>query len=135
MNFDHFLVMTDDLPGTEAFFKVIAGLESGWRPPFPFAGSWLYADEKPIVHLAEIDSAGGDGYLGGRTGRASTYVDHIAFSGEDLPTFKARLEHEGLPYFVREVPEVGELQFFVVGPGGLKFEFIFRNIKSTEPNL
>lgn len=126
MTLDHILVMTEDLAGSETFFKGLANLESGPRPPFPFPGSWLYAGGKPIVHLALSQTAGGDNYLGSRSNRQSTHVDHIAFTGDDPDAFVKRLNDSRLPHFERFVPETGERQIFVTGPGGLKLEFIFR---------
>lgn len=125
-SFDHILVMTGDLPATEKMFRDLAGLQIGWRPPFPFPGSWLYANDRPVVHLAQTDTLGGDAYLNGRAADRSTYVDHIAFAGDDPEAFLGRLAESGLSHFERFVPETGERQIFVTGPGGLKLEFIFR---------
>lgn len=126
MTLDHLLVMTDDLSGTEAFFRTLGNLAVGDRPPFPFGGSWLYANGKPIVHLALDRTSGGSDYLGeGKGGKPSTYIDHVAFSGGEHDAFVERLATSGLEYFVRSVPETGERQIFVTGPGGLKLEFIF----------
>lgn len=125
-SFDHILVMTSDLPATEGFFRDLAQLEPGWRPRFPFPGSWLYANDRPVVHLAQTSTAGGDAYLGAGATEQSTYVDHIAFAGGDAAPFLERLAESGLPHFERFVPETGERQIFVTGPGGLKLEFIFR---------
>lgn len=126
MRFDHVLVMTGDLQGTEAFFRGLANLQPGWRPPFPFPGTWLYAGDRPVVHLAEAGTAGGGTYLGTVSSAAPTYVDHIAFAGDDAEAFLERLAESGLPHFERFVPETAERQIFVTGPGGLKLEFIFR---------
>lgn len=126
MQFDHVLVMTNDLPGAEAFFKGLAKLKTGPRPPFAFPGSWLYSDGRPVVHLALTDASGADAYLGARHGAQTTYVDHIAFTGDEPDAFIERLNQSGLPHFERFVPESGERQIFVTGPGGLKLEFIFR---------
>lgn len=125
-SFDHILVMTGDLPATEDFFHGLAGLQPGWRPPFPFPGSWLYSGDRPVVHLAQMGTAGGDAYLGARATELTTCVDHIAFAGGDAAAFLERLAESGLPHFERFVPETGERQIFVTGPGGLKLEFIFR---------
>ncbi|KUR75374.1 hypothetical protein AQZ50_15710 [Novosphingobium sp. Fuku2-ISO-50] len=126
MKFDHILVMTDDLQQTGAFFRDLAKLELGPRPPFSFPGAWLYSEGRPVVHLAQAQTEGADAYVGRAQGVAASYVDHIAFVGDDLAAFLSRLAESGLPHFERFVPESGEHQIFVTGPGGMKLEFIFR---------
>ena len=51
MRIDHVTIATDDLDGIVAFYRDVLGLEVGPRPAFPFAGAWLYAGGRPIVHL------------------------------------------------------------------------------------
>jgi catechol 2,3-dioxygenase-like lactoylglutathione lyase family enzyme len=126
MKLDHLLVMTDDLAGTEAFFRDLGNLTVGVRPPFPFPGSWLYADGQAVVHLAEARTSGASNYLRPADGASSTYIDHVAFTGGDHAAFLERLAKTGMEHFERQVPETGERQIFVTGPGGLKLEFIFR---------
>jgi len=51
MRIDHVTIATDDLETTVAFYRDVLGLVVGPRPAFPFAGAWLYANGRPIVHL------------------------------------------------------------------------------------
>lgn len=40
--------------GTKAtvrLYERYVGLKNGDRPPFNFSGAWLYAGDKPILHL------------------------------------------------------------------------------------
>ena len=46
------LCSIDQLPSVEHFYKEVLGLRVGPRPAFDFPGTWLYAGEEPIVHLA-----------------------------------------------------------------------------------
>ena len=42
----------DQLPSVEDFYTEVLGLRVGPRPAFDFPGTWLYAGEEPIIHLA-----------------------------------------------------------------------------------
>ena len=47
----HFTVLTDDVDATRAFYCGLLGLVDGKRPPFGFPGLWLYAGDRPILHV------------------------------------------------------------------------------------
>ncbi|WP_315979929.1 hypothetical protein [Aliamphritea spongicola] len=51
MKLNHALLMCENITAMEDFFIRIIGFENGPRPPFPFAGSWLYSDGQPLIHL------------------------------------------------------------------------------------
>ncbi|MBS0471252.1 MAG: VOC family protein [Proteobacteria bacterium] len=126
LRLDHVLFLTPDLPRTTAFLSAATGLSLGLRPAFRFPGAWLYAGDKPVLHVAAVDPASAD-YLGGQGGS----IDHIAFAGDDLAALRARIASSGLAHFERVVPESGERQVFVTGPGGLKLEFLFPSRSAT----
>ncbi len=71
---DHYTIRTSDLDRAVRFYAEILGLESGARPPFRFAGAWLYCDGRPVVHLAVRGQK-----AGGETGA----LDHLAFRADD----------------------------------------------------
>ena len=124
LRLDHVLILARDLNLTASFLRAAAGLADGPRPAFPFAGHWLYAGGRPLIHLAGAADPANAGYLGAPQTCGSA-VDHIAFSGAGRDGLVARLTQQGIAFFEREVPETGERQIFVPGPDGLKLEFLF----------
>lgn len=117
MKLDHINVVTDDLAATTAFFVDVIGLDVGFRPPFLFAGAWLYGDpETPaIVHLVEGTPAdGGTGPL-----------DHVAFKGDDIDALQQRLGEHDLAYETRVIPGTGDRQVFFTAPFGIRIEVNF----------
>ena len=127
MRLDHFLIIADDMPRMRAFFCDVIGLEDGARPPFPFAGHWLYSEGRPLVHIAEGGRDDGrEAFLGARgavAGRRA--VDHIALVGADFAEMSDRFAALGTPHSIREVPAEGHRQIFVPGPEGVTIEFLF----------
>jgi catechol 2,3-dioxygenase-like lactoylglutathione lyase family enzyme len=115
---DHFLVLTDDIDGTRDFWCEVLGLEVGARPPLEFPGYWLYAGDKPCVHIAERNAyVAHSGQIGIPT--ATGPVEHVAFDGDDREAVAERLRR--VPAVQNEVPGVMR-QFFVHDPNGVKIE-------------
>ena len=50
---NHFTVLTDNVPGTVAFYAKFLGLVDGARPDLGFPGAWLYADNAAILHVVD----------------------------------------------------------------------------------
>lgn len=50
---DHFTIVTDRLEQTLTFY-VMLGLNSGVRSDFGVPGAWLYAADRPILHVIEV---------------------------------------------------------------------------------
>ncbi len=127
---NHVLIRTSHLKNMIHFLVQTVGLKEGFRPPFNFAGAWLYSDNKPLVHLAEINPAG-EGqldYLGNKASDSkvgSGAVDHIAFSMSNYPKLITRLKQQKIKYFERTVPLTSEHQVFAEGPDGLRIELLF----------
>ncbi|MEE9412421.1 MAG: VOC family protein [Methylococcales bacterium] len=115
MKINHVLVRTSNLEAMNRFLVDAIGLEVGERPPFPFAGSWLYSDGKPVVHVIHDNSAG----------NADGAVDHVALEGADYDTLLAAITKHEIEYAERNVPQSGEHQVFIFGPNGLKVEMLF----------
>ena len=125
---DHFTLRTAKVEETVAFFRDAIGLEEGWRPAFPFPGSWLYSAGRPLLHIANLESRGAelDAYLGTRAVAAgSGALDHVAFRCSDLQSHRQRLLALGLRFSERVVPDLLEHQVFVEDPNGIKVELIF----------
>lgn len=113
---DHYTIGTPDLERSVAFYEQAIGLVSGPRPPFDFPGAWLYAGERPIVHLFVADAAGAP-----RTGA----FDHIAFTAHGIDEMAKRLEARSIPYRRQTVPGRTMQQLFLTDPDGIRLELNF----------
>jgi len=121
---NHFTILTDDLEATLAFYRERLNLRPGERPPFSFAGAWLYTQggRDPILHV--IADKPKDLLVPG-------VIDHMAFSGKGLISTVQRLEKHGVPYALRRLPgQWGTWQLFFHDPNGAKVEIDFDR---TEP--
>ena len=89
-----------------------------WPPP-AVAGYWLYADERPVLHLAEAASEQ----------VAASNVDgtfaHAAFDCVDVASAEALLTLRGIRYRKTAVPETGAPQIFFTDPAGNGVELLF----------
>ncbi|UXH77253.1 VOC family protein [Roseateles amylovorans] len=126
---DHFTLRTPHLAQTLAFYESVVGLTPGPRPAFGFPGAWLYAQGRPILHLAELVPGANEAltrYLGDPAVRpGGGTVDHIALRCTDLPALEQRLRRLSVHYEARTVPALGEHQLFVIDPNEVRIEFIF----------
>ena len=111
---DHINIRTADLAATKAVFIDILGLTDGWRPPFPFPGAWLYAGEKDVVHLVQVDqpAASSEG----------SALDHFAFEISDYDEALRRVETSGLKFRAIATPGTSVRQIFVRDPNGVTIE-------------
>jgi hypothetical protein len=75
LSLDHWNVYCKDLKATVRFYERYVGLKDGDRPPFNFPGAWLYAGEKPILHL--VSETGRKDHGGGA-------IDHVAINCADI---------------------------------------------------
>ncbi|RLJ40972.1 hypothetical protein BCF46_3543 [Litoreibacter meonggei] len=120
MHLDHITIRTRDLPGTRAFFlKVFDELEERERPKAirRIPGHWLYADDKPIVHLI-----GTRGY--GRDNPPDAY-DHVGIHLSGYSVFRAKLETLEIPYSRMDLTELDERRLFFRTPSGPLIEAVF----------
>jgi catechol 2,3-dioxygenase-like lactoylglutathione lyase family enzyme len=115
---NHFTILTDDLPATLDFYAEFLNLRPGPRPPFTFPGAWLYAEggNDPILHIV--------------AGKAKSVlvkgvIDHMAFTGKDLPAAVAKLKARGVEYELRRLPEYRTWQLFFHDPNQAKIEIDF----------
>jgi len=115
---NHFTILTDNLETTLAFYDAHLGLRPGARPPFTFPGAWLYAEggNEPILHIvAGID----------KNRLVKGVIDHMAFTGRDLPATAKKLKEQGIAYELRKLPAYGTWQLFFHDPNGAKVEIDF----------
>ena len=117
------------LPGLRAFYERVIGLPIGPRPSFDFPGTWLYAGEEPIVHLAavlgeDIATAGNSASTGLPGARSSTgSIDHIALRVVGtVEGCRARLTAFGIEFSEAPVPGFPLYQLFLKDPLGVKLE-------------
>jgi catechol 2,3-dioxygenase-like lactoylglutathione lyase family enzyme len=113
---NHFTVLTDDLDRTRSFYEGLLGLREGPRPPLGFPGAWLYAGERPVLHV-----------IAGRALPAERrgVLDHMAFSAKNLGDVVARLERAGMAYELKRQAESRVWQLFVNDPNGARVELDF----------
>ena len=113
---NHFTVIAENLEQTLEFYVGVLGLEQGHRPDLGFAGAWLYAGGKPILHVY-ADRPIPPGVVG--------VIDHMAFSARGLREVKARFDARGLKYDLRQQTGSGTWQLFSFDPNGAKVELDF----------
>ena len=111
---DHINIRTADLAATKAMFIDLLGLTDGWRPPFPFPGAWLYAGDKDVVHLVQVDqpAASSEG----------SALDHFAFEISDYDEALRRVEASGLKFRAIATPGTSVRQIFVRDLNGVTIE-------------
>jgi catechol 2,3-dioxygenase-like lactoylglutathione lyase family enzyme len=120
MQLDHATIVTGNLDTARRFLCSIIGLSEGPRPPFGVGGHWLYANDKPAIHLIEAGTA-----LPARP--ASARIDHVALridTAQEWSALLERLRASGLPYELGEVPLTGEHQVFVTMAPGIVIELV-----------
>jgi len=120
---NHFTVLTDDLERTRAFYVELLGFREGERPPLGFPGAWLYAGDRPVLHV-----------IAGRELPAERrgVLDHMAFSATALADVCARLERAGVAYDLRRQPTSGVWQLFLFDPNGARVELDFDPSETPE---
>jgi catechol 2,3-dioxygenase-like lactoylglutathione lyase family enzyme len=116
LSLDHWNVYCKDLKATVKFYERYIGLKNGDRPPFNFPGAWLYAGEKPILHLISES---------GRKDHGSGVIDHVAINCDNIRGCIDTLKKDKVAYEVRKVPARPLQQVFVHDPDGVMIELNF----------
>ncbi|MDH3234554.1 MAG: VOC family protein [Alphaproteobacteria bacterium] len=127
---DHYLIQTDDLEKTSAWYADALGMEKGFTPDFKFPVVWMYIGDAPVVHITLGGEEVSDNrmtYLGQQSTEThgSGAVDHIAFRATGLRETMARLRGMGQEFNERRVDDAGLYQLFLFDPNGLKIELNF----------
>lgn len=119
MHLDHINISgpVELLEELKSFYCDVFGLSEGYRPNFSRNGFWLYAGDKPLIHLTESASH--------YRNKLPGYLDHVAFRGEDPAPVQAALETLGVSYTKTRVPELGMIQLFFDDPAGNGLEINF----------
>ena len=98
-------------------------LTPGARPPFAFPGAWLYARNGTDAILHVVAGSAAERLVPG-------VIDHMAFTGQGLRTALNRLEADGVPYDLRQLPGGGVWQLFFHDPNGARVELDFDGSES-----
>ena len=107
------------------FYCTTLGLVAGVRPSLRNDGYWLYAGDRPILHL----SAAGE--TEERLTNVSTTIDHVAFTCVDFPAMRAKLDTLGIQHRYSEVPSMQLRQIFFRDPAGNGVELNFGSSDSA----
>ncbi|MEK0432233.1 MAG: hypothetical protein RLY60_98 [Pseudomonadota bacterium] len=112
---NHFTAIAADPQAALDFYENLLGLKAGYRPDLGFPGAWLYAGDTTVLHLY-FDRPVPHPPAG--------VIDHMAFTTQDLKSFKARFDALGYPYKLQH-REGGPWQLFCHDPSGAKIELNF----------
>jgi hypothetical protein len=101
------------------FYVEAIGLSIGPRPGSPATGTWLYAGERPVVHLSAKSRAGD---ASARDGFATGF-DHVAFRASGGRAYRARLRALGIAFAESKRPTA--YQILLTDPDGTRLELNF----------
>ncbi len=126
---DHRGIRTSRLEDTRHFYEDLLGLENGFRPTaFDTKGYWLYAGDRPIIHLVEDTNTSGNGGEAQRETLTDSGGDnHIALACTEARKVVDRLAGADIPYWDRLVKDPLMYQVFVEDPNGILVELIDRS--------
>lgn len=108
------------MPEVKAFYENIFDLREGFRPDLERTGYWMYWQDLAVLHLFERPTA--------LTGKHQSYLDHVAFSMNDINDFFARLAKYNIGYERFNNDEINTVHLFIKDPAGVKIECIFQGI-------
>ena len=120
LEFDHYNLSAprELLESLRLFYTETVGLTVGYRPPFQKFGYWLYAGDRPVLHLSE--SSQDDFVPSGLTS-----FNHAAFNCSGLHEFEQRLSKLGVKFTTARSPELKRIQLFFDDPAGNGVELNF----------
>jgi catechol 2,3-dioxygenase-like lactoylglutathione lyase family enzyme len=119
MHLDHINLATpkDLMEKVREFYCQALQLEDGARPDFGIPGYWLYGEGRPLVHLIESDNH--------YPAEQQPYLDHVAFRGEHVAQYVARLQRMGVEHRVSHIADFDLCQVFCKDPAGTGVEVNF----------
>ena len=135
----HITLLSDDIDATRDFYCRALGLNVGERPPLAFPGYWLYADGKPLVHIADRSvystHAASIGLRATAVGDTAMRIDHIAFAANDYEEAAERLDRAGITATANTIPGAQLRQLFFADPDGVRIEVNVFGSDATSQSL
>jgi catechol-2,3-dioxygenase len=124
--FDHYNLRAsrEILEELKAFYCDVVGLTVGERPPFRRFGYWLYAGDRPVLHLSE--SAPEET----RSRDVVTTFAHAAFNCTGRGQYERKLKERGIVYRTAQVPQLAIEQLFFRDPAGNGVELQFSSAEA-----
>lgn len=117
--FDHLSVVSKPCDPALTGLAALLGLTSGYRPPFPFPGRWLYQGNDAQLHVIE------------RSDAEQVELNHLAFRSEQsLADLLEQIHSLGLQYRVSHVPADNTAQVFIRLSDTLLIEL---NVPDSQP--
>ncbi|MGO9933266.1 MAG: dioxygenase [Steroidobacteraceae bacterium] len=114
--------MTDRLAETLAFYALL-GLREGPRPAFSVPGAWLYAEDRPVLHLIEVVKMPEP-----RRGA----LDHMAYRAQGLLATTQLLDGHEIPHRIIRTPAPFRMwQLFFEDPNGVDVELDFDALETA----
>lgn len=114
---DHVNVRTANLAGLVRFYEDVVGLRAGERPPLGFPGAWLYAGERPVIHLVSVAQPPAP--------EGALRLEHFAFAAVGLAEFLTRLERQAVPYKQSRQAGTGNVVINLHDPDGNRLHVDF----------
>jgi len=129
LKFDHIALRCADTEKVKSFFTEIIGLTVGYRPPFPFPGFWLYAEEKAVLHLFDRNTNfSKNGQIRqDLVSSENNIVDHIALWCDDYQKIMTKIHKNNLNFSETITPDSNIKQVFIQAPENLIVEIDFPN--------
>jgi catechol 2,3-dioxygenase-like lactoylglutathione lyase family enzyme len=124
---DHVNLRTADVDRMVRFYVDIIGLRQGDRPPFDFPGAWLYAGDRPVVHLVGVDV---EPRASSPAGALS--LEHFALFADGLGAFVGHLEAQGIAYRRSRQTGSGKTVINLRDPDGNRFHVDFEASRSDD---
>jgi catechol 2,3-dioxygenase-like lactoylglutathione lyase family enzyme len=117
VDLDHVNVRTANLELLVRFYTDVVGLRLGERPPLGFPGAWLYANERPVVHLVGVESQPAP--------EGALRLEHFAFTAKGLTAFREKLGRLGVDYRQSRQPGTGNIVLNLRDPDGNRLHVDF----------
>lgn len=139
---EHFLIQSQNLEETAAWWCDVLGLEEGPHSDFGFPVKWLSIGDSDVVHMTTGGPNVSDArksYLGQQSAAVygSGVVDHVAFRCTGLGVMLTHLHKKSVDVQKRRVDDQGLFQLFLLDPNGVEVELNFdaNEVTKVDPEL